>query len=302
MNRGGRRNPKHQTNSPKHEPGVVAQSISHNKKLSPVDFALAPGASRKRPAARKPFCCSIIVSIRVFCPDSCAYKGQGCFASSGFLRRQSEQLNASAPLSKVGLAQAEFRAIRRLFNGGPVPQDGARGGRDLRLHVGGDAANEEHARALKRAAADWSHRGGGAVWTYTHRWREIPREAWGGVSVLASVETPAEAAEAMQLGYAAAITVEEFKQDKPYRVSPAPTRFYQDPAVTVIPCPAEVRGKTCVECRLCLDADGLLKRNQVIGFALHGHGNDLRKARAALGEKVPRQLPFSKESSDAAER
>lgn len=50
----------------------------------------------------------------------------------------------------------------------------------------------------------------------------------------------------------------------------------------MIPCPQQTKGGdvTCVECRLCLDADGLMARNMGIAFA--AHGASVRKVRARL--------------------
>jgi hypothetical protein len=51
----------------------------------------------------------------------------------------------------------------------------------------------------------------------------------------------------------------------------------------MIPCPAETRGKTCVECRLCVDQD-LHQLGAGIAFALHG-----QNASAAARALTPRK-------------
>ena len=163
----------------------------------------------------------------------------------------------------------EVRLIDRLWRGdragvrwpGRVPQDGARGGRDLRLHVGGDCGNTGGARQLAGAARRWRKRGGGSVWTFSHLWRQVPRSAWGGISVLASVESVKDIAKARKRGYAAALVVDEHLSDKAYWKGKE----------KIIPCPAETRGATCATCRLCLDRD-LLKMGVSIGFAVYGPG------------------------------
>ena len=122
------------------------------------------------------------------------------------------------------------------------------------------------------------------VFTYTHSWRDIPRETWGvKISVLASCETVPQALEAMGRGYAAALVVGEHPQDG--RV------WYPHGSgggIRVIPCPEQTRGVTCRECRLCM-RDGLLKGiRAVIAFAAHGgRKRDVQKL-VRIGELAPR--------------
>ncbi len=239
---------------------------SHNRKLSPVDLVQFPGQPRLRPIARAPFVSSTYASIAASCPSSCAFYRSGCFADSGFTKMAGQAMDhAARGRSPIDVARAEALLIRAAFGGGQVPQDGARGGRDLRLHVGGDARTAPAARELAGAAADWRARGGGAVWTFTHAWRTVPRSAWGpAVSVLASIEHPSEVEDARKQGYPSAIVVEAFDADRTLPLDGAPGH-------NLIPCPAETRGATCASCRLCLDRD-LLSMRAVIGFAAHGTG------------------------------
>jgi hypothetical protein len=173
--------------------------------------------------------------------------------------------------SALDVIREEVRAIDGAFGvyGRPgkqptrrIPQDGARGGRDLRLHVAGDVGSIEGAELLAGAAKRWRARGGGSVWTFTHTWRTVPRAAWGpDISVLASVERAEEIASARRQGYAAAIVVPEHPSSRAYRLPGSIT--------PIVPCPAETKGRTCAECRLCLDRDLM---GVAIGFAAHGHG------------------------------
>lgn len=250
-------------------PAVSFREMSSNVKLSPVDHVPKdegrPGTYRNfyiRP--RPPFVSSTYVSIDKTCPDTCAFKGNGCMAESGFTRVLGRRLDVGAiGLSGEDVARQEAAAIDQAFHGKRIPGDGLGGRRDLRLHVGGDVASAEAARILAQAAARWLARGGGTVWTFTHRWRDVPREAWGCISVLASVETIAQSAEAFALGYAPALVVPEFPNgQKAWR--PAPW-------LKAVPCPAETGKRTCVECRLCLDRP-LHEMGVAIAFAAHGHG------------------------------
>jgi hypothetical protein len=244
------------------EHGVSFRHAQANRKLSPVNEVQVPGAPWPRFVPKAPFCCSTYVSIEETCPSSCAFKGNGCFAQSGYTGSMIKKLDLSAQGRNVGLEESKI--IDRMWPAG-VPQDGARGGRDLRLHVAGDAKNARAARDLAGAAQRWLDRGGGLVWTYTHRWRAIPREAWGRISVLASTETAEDASEAIEKGYAASIVVRSFPNaHRAFTLPNLPGR--------VIPCPAEAGKMTCVECRLCFDDEKLLDRELVIGFAAHGTG------------------------------
>lgn len=238
--------------------------VSVNRKLAPVDLVWFPGQPRRRPIARGPFVSSTYSSIAATCPDSCAFKASGCFASEGFTKIAGQKMDAAARgRSSLEVIREEAELIRRAFSGGPVPQDGARGGRDLRIHVGGDVGDQRGALELGRAAAGWRARGGGAVWSYTHHWRAIPRAAWGqALQVFASVEDPADIELAAAQGYPSALVVEAFDQPRAY---PIAGRW------RLIPCPAETRKATCSSCRLCLDRDVLGMRS-VIGFQVHGTG------------------------------
>lgn len=222
---------------------------------------------------------STYVSMQRTCPSSCAFKGSGCYAESGFVASIMQRVEASAPAQALRVSRNEAAAIDGLFGGDGVPQDGAVGGRDLRLHVGGDVSSDAGARALAVAAARWTVRGGGAVWTYTHKHASVGRASWGYISVLASVETVAGALAAMSRGYAAAITVDRFVRRKPYAIGDG---------LTLVPCPAEVGNKTCATCRLCMHGHERLARKQVIGFSLHGAGT--AKASGALA-KSRKHLP-----------
>lgn len=246
-------------------------AVSCNGKLSPVDSWRVPGRTRPAIKAAGPFVATTDASISATCPGNCPFKANGCYASSGLTRFPAERLDAAAKgFTAEQVIAEEVQQIDRAFRGGPIPQDGARGGRDLRLHVSGDVRSTIGAYMLGDEAERWVQRRGGASWTYTHAWREIPHEAWrSAISVLASVERPEDIEVARAAGYAAAITLEQFPSDRAFRLSGTTARM--------IPCPAETRGRTCVECRLCLDDKKLLERDIAIAFALHGPGAKLAR-------------------------
>jgi hypothetical protein len=238
-----------------------------NRKLAPI--WLEPYHTRERPHPAGPYVSSTSVSISKTCPSSCAFKDRGCYAQEGFTSKSQRTMDAAArELSTLDVIRDEVRKIDAAFGGGRVPRDGARGGRDLRLHVGGDVGNARGAIVLAAAARRWRDRGGGAVWTFTHHWRSIPRALWGGaLSVLASCETASDVREARAAGYPVALTVPQFPDgDEPWTAA----------GLKIVPCAYETRGRTCAECRLCLDRD-LVDLKIGIGFAVHGRGS----ARAA---------------------
>lgn len=251
-------------------PGGTLALASSSAKLAPQHrIDRGPG---KRPGILPagPYCASTYVSISKTCPETCAFRDNGCYAQNGASRRIMLKLDREAEFGVVG--RLEAGAVRAAF-GGPyklVPQDGARGGRDLRLHVGGDISSREHAQLLAAAADSWSWRGGGAVWTYTHRWRGIDAYNWGAIAVWASCETTAQVREAHARSYRAALVVAEHPSE----------RMYQLDGLKVLPCPYETRKKTCVECRLCLDAP--IDPKVVIGFAVHGGGEKKARRRLAV--------------------
>lgn len=244
---------------------------TRDRKLAPVYQTPydGPGRRRFRPEPIGPYCSATYASIAATCPASCRFKGAGCYVTEGFTAKANRKLDTAAHgLTHLDVIEIEARLIETAFklNGYRVPQDGARGGRDLRLHIGGDARTTAAAYRLGRSALSWGIRGGGDVWTFTHAWKDVYRAAWGPISVLASVESAADANRATLRGYAPAIVVPEFPSDRAFTLPGSPTKW--------IPCPAETRGKTCVECRLCLDAPALSKRGTGIAFAIHGRGAD----------------------------
>lgn len=277
--------------------GASFVAISCNPKLAPVErVETVTGDGRPRPTPHRPYVSATYTSIAATCSDRCVFKARGCYASSGFASRWLSPLDVAATHKSVEqVIMAEAQLIDRSFRptgcsttapGGRVPRDGGRDGRqgrDLRLHVAGDVGSEGGARLLAGAAERWKRRGGGAVWTFTHNWRDIPADAFGPISVLASVETAGAAGLARERGYAVAVVVREFPSTRAFQLVGMADR--------VVPCPAETHGTTCVECRLCLDAPKLRERDIAIGFALHGRdANAVRRRLPVVREVEPRPM------------
>jgi hypothetical protein len=188
------------------------------------------------------------------CPTSCVFfNGGGCYAETGEVGKfVTKPLNDSEAIDAMELEP----------------------GLPLRLHTVGDCASDEAALVVAAAAERYVERGGGPVWTYTHGWRGVAREAWGAVSVLASCETAADVQLARERGYAPALVVEEFPSHKLYEVADG---------AGVLPCPAQTRHDvSCSDCRLCFDDAGIRERGYAIGFELHGIPFTVRAAKLAL--------------------
>ena len=206
---------------------------------------------------RKTGPCSATYSGQVTCPPDCPLMGEGCYAESGRVGITTRRLN-DAGGDAIEVAHEEAAALDTLS-----------GLLDLRLHVVGDCATDEAARIVSGAAERFEKRARHTdVWTYTHAWKDVKRESWGGVSVLASCHSETQVHEAMDKGYATCMTVEEM-----------PEKAYKRDGVTYIPCLEQTRDTPCVQCRLCFKDKVLRRKKLVVLFALH---TSKKKATAAL--------------------
>lgn len=239
------------------------QVISTNRKLSPIVYTKLGDTRWSRPYSLRPRVCSTYVSVSATCSGSCPFKDRGCYVQAGITGRLIRQLDAAAfGMCSLDVIREECALIDSVFPSG-VPQDGFVGGRDLRLHVGGDASTERGAEMLARSADLWQRRGGGSVWTYTHAWRQIDRRAWGVISASASVETVEEADDAWFSGYVPVLVLPRFERAGAYRLGGSST------GLRLIPCSAELRGSNCAECRACIDSAHMRGR-YAIGIVVHG--------------------------------
>lgn len=186
------------------------------------------------------------------CPVECPLRGSGCYAETGRVGLITNRLNAaskSARVSQARIAREESEAIRQLT-----------GARVLRVHVVGDCRTNMSADTVASAMEAHTAKHGQPSYAYTHAWRAVARESWRTTSVLASCESADDIRDARKRGYGTVIVVDFFQSDKAYKHN----------GERVVPCPAQTRGKTCVECRLCFDGDALRDRQTSIAFAAHG--------------------------------
>jgi hypothetical protein len=197
------------------------------------------------------------------CVD-CPMKNYGCYAQTGMVAMHTRRLDKAARDSHASPARTARQEARGI--------DALRArGQGLRIHTSGDCPTREAAEIVADAAERFMDRGGGPAWTYTHAWRRMPRKAWGAVSVLASVETLADAKRAIRKGWAVARVVPQFSGDK----------AWTEDGVRWIPCPAQTRDNvTCESCRLCWDDNKLRAINA--GVAFEAHGSAKKKAAAAV--------------------
>lgn len=256
------------------------QPKSANSKLSHVKLKPFRGG-RFNTFPQAPFVCSTYVSIKHTCPDTCKFKDAGCYVQTGQAGASMRRLERFGDITDVHPNKLEADLLDMQWNSGyhktrQIPQDGAKGGRDLRLHVGGDVLDLAGAHFLAGAIERWMSRGGGQVWNYTHRWRDIPADAWGPISTLASVETPLEAQEAVDLGYMPSWTMSRFRSEKIHSIGD----------IKLMPCPAQTKDMKCNECRLCFKK---LRKGTAIGFEWHGRDTTGKRRLNVIGQEMDGQ-------------
>lgn len=244
---------------------VLFAKKSRNRKISPQKYE-DTNTRFKRPIPQQPYCCASYVSISKTCPDTCVFKDNGCYVQAGITGPANQKLDEnSRNVEPYDVIEAEAKAIENAFKDG-VPQDGAKGGRDLRIHVGGDVSCYRGAVRLSMAAERWRGAGGGDVWLYTHRWESIEFSCWrDSIHALASVETAEQADRAYSLGYTPMIVVKDFMKNVPYDLPDSAM------GLKLVPCRHQIEGVTCVECRMCLR-----KSNRRIAIAVYAHGAYIR--------------------------
>lgn len=227
------------------------------------------------------------------CPSDCVFRdGGGCYAETG-----AQGKFVTMPLNESATEQGATALDVAFAEATAIDEMGVEPGAPMRLHTVGDCSTDEAARIVSAACERYMQRGGGKVWTYTHAWRLVAREAWGAVSVLASCETVADAQLAHVRGYASAIVVEKFEGEKLYKIegeepplnldnpgeSVRETVIRQEPSsLSVLPCPAQTRHRTCSDCGLCFNDERLLASGLTIGFEIHGLNVTKRAARQSL--------------------
>ena len=208
------------------------------------------------------------VAIESTCPKSCAFKNNGCYALNSYVGIVVSRLEKeSIGFTPLQSARAEALAIDNSHNGGDIPS-----GRNLRLHVSGDSRTLAGTRLINNAIGRWKKRGGGNCWSYTHAFEKVHRKNWSNVSILASIDSIEQAEKARNNGYAPAIVVSSFDNDKVFKLPGSDIKW--------IPCPSQTHKEvSCDDCKLCMKSDWLYETNRGIAFAAHGVARNKIKRR-----------------------
>ena len=194
------------------------------------------------------------------CPDGtrgtvpCPFLKHGCYAETvGMQPFTTRRLNSNPVHNTTTIARMEADAIDAL------PAD-----RKLRVHVVGDCRTITSAGIVGSAMVRYEQRHGYKAWTYTHAWQTVPRSAWKGARVYASVHTAADIAAARANGYTGmAIASPERHPSR---------KVYQLLGVNAVPCPAQADARVqCETCALCMEPDKMAARGLAVAFEPDGH-------------------------------
>lgn len=205
------------------------------------------------------------------CPDRCPMKEtKTCYTMRGKMGMIARDLNSFGPASPEEIATQEAAAIDRL----PA-------GQFLRLHTVGDAKTEAAVRILAAAAERWVTRSIAAgfinpiVYSYTHAWDVVPREAWGIISIMASCETDADVAAASARGYACELTRAHAEINGPIA------------GLTPLPCPQQT-GKLpdCASCGACGRDSMFVRTKRLLVLDPHGAHVQLNKLLHTLRDEM----------------
>jgi len=194
------------------------------------------------------------------CPDGtrgtvpCPFLKHGCYAETvGMQPFTTRRLNSNTVHNTTTIARMEADAIDAL------PAD-----RKLRIHVVGDCRTITSAGLVGAAMVRYEKRHGHKAWTYTHAWQTVPRSAWKGARVYASVHTEADIAAARANGYTgmAIAGTERHPGRKVYRLL----------GVNAVPCPAQADARVqCETCAICMEPDKMSERGLAVVFEPDGH-------------------------------
>lgn len=155
--------------------------------------------------------CSTTYASQESCPRSCAFLGNGCYGEGGKVAMAVLECNESCADELQCAYDEASDIVYQMTQLDRLPP--------IRVHTVGDCRTEKAARLLADACNAYvdEYMGGrgsilrdtdielkpdaSPIWSYSHSWRMIPREAWGKMSILASANTLDEAAEAVKRGY-----------------------------------------------------------------------------------------------------
>ena len=200
-------------------------------------------SGRKSKNAKVGMCYTTFLPLAT-CPSTCPLRDSGCYGQDGSLRLFIMPIitRAAAGMSPEEMVFFEAREIIScaLSRREKLP---------IRLHTVGETVTVATTKALAEAERIYRENGGGPLWGYTHRWREIPRSAWGGISIRASIESVDDIPCVESRGYTPALVIpNEESLPKGFRI-----------------CPAQLKPEvTCTSCKLCW------REKAKIAFLAHG--------------------------------
>ncbi len=193
------------------------------------------------------------------CPTSCPLMGKGCYA-----RGRIFGIPARLGTEDTG----EYAAVRALAD--TLPE-----GALFRANVSGDVLDDAgeldqgYADALSHVAQS---RPDADVFTYTHAWRKLEPDLAPGVTVNASCESAADIETAAAAGWPTVVT------------DPGDASSIIGQTIAgrkVVQCPAQTRGLTCEQCRLCARPE----RKSTVAFIVHGSGKAIAARQVAAARE-----------------
>jgi hypothetical protein len=275
----------------KREPPDVSKAVRFTE--ATVNEKLVPTTKEEHWGRSRPVSAGALMDLLELsldtCDPGCPAKGDGCYAEQN--PSVIRQTNAGYGIPDMVVHVFAVRVMTAALVHHGVAKDGGRSGdegRDLRLFGSGDVRTDEDAKRYAVYNQDRRNAGGGVTFGYTHSWHYIFRQSFGGIVMLASIHSAEEIAEAQQRGYAPFLlwAADAFPNgDKAFKLPGSDATF--------VPCLEQTRKIPCVQCRLCLDDQKLLKENRVPVVLLHGQivsASRLKRfdaARAPDGEIKP---------------
>jgi hypothetical protein len=246
--------------------------------------------------------CATTYASQESCPRTCPLLGHGCYGEGGNVMMSALELNESCK-SEWDCAVDEGKAISELAEFG-VPGMKSYKLPPLRIHTVGDCRTLKSAKHVAIAADYYIEQyakqpkspiemldGSVPVWTYTHAWN-IPRSAWGNMSILKSCNTVGEVARANSGGerWACSLVVpyhgkedDVLPIDRFARLKTAPAACH-GVQFKYIMCKAQLKPKdkneACSTCQLCWQEKHLLRKfaPRVPVICFYTHGADKNKA------------------------
>ena len=223
--------------------------ISKVKQFDPdIPYSKPPAWGTESSRNEKVGPISTTKACRNSCPESCPYstsKKGGCYADGGKVGMWWDRTdnNLTDPSE---IAKWEVEAINRLSGQNP-----------LRLHETGDCKTIEAAQIVSEACDRYHKRWGAEIFSYTHAWKDVPRDAWSDVvSIFGSCRLN-QVDEVRAQGYAPAIVVRNHHGTGPYVLD----------GEIIVPCVKDLDDDVvCAFCLMCTKADFFYKHGLTLAF------------------------------------